>query len=98
MPIYEYACKECSKRFELIVSRDGRIPLAARYHDRKDRLARRIYWDEVKDFDGRRIPSRMTLVPVDKEGHKTVMVYHEIAFDVDVPESTFSLSRLERKR
>lgn len=86
------------KRFELVVSEDGGIPLEARYYDRKDRLARRIYWDDVKEFDGRRVPARMTLIPEDKEGHKTEMLYEDIDFDVDVPESTFSLSSLEQKR
>lgn len=90
--------------FELIVSPDGRIPLEATYYDRKDRLARTLRWSEVKVFDGRRIPARLTLIPVDKnedvEGirYKTELIYLEMDFDADVPEHTFSLSRLERKR
>jgi len=86
------------KRLELIVSEDGRIPILARYFDRKDRLARTMYWSEVRLFDGKSIPSRMTLIPEDKEGHKTELVYLDIEFDVEVPESTFSLSALEQQR
>lgn len=86
------------KRLELVVSEDGRIPVTSTYYDRKDRLARTIYWDTVKEFDGRRLPSHLTLIPEDKEGHKTEMVYLDIDFDVEVPDSTFSLSALERKR
>ncbi len=86
------------KRFELIVSEDGRVPLQARYYDRKGRLSRTITWDNVAEFDGRRIPSHVVLIPTDKEGHKTEMVYKDIQFDADVPESTFSLSRLEQQR
>jgi len=85
-------------RFELIVDSEGKIPLEAKYFDRRGRLARTIYWDDVKVFDGRRIPARMTLIPEDEEGQKTEMVYHDIDFDVNVPESTFSLSRLEQQR
>ncbi len=85
-------------RIELVLSKDGTIPLLARYYDRKDRLARTMRWDEVREFDGRRLPAHMTLTPEDEEGHKTEMRYHEIQFDVDVPESTFSLSNLERQR
>jgi hypothetical protein len=81
-----------------VVSEDGRIPLRAEYYDRKDRLARVMTWDNVTEFDGKRIPAHMVLVPQDEEGHKTEMIYHEIDFDVDVPESTFSLSRLEQQR
>ena len=86
------------KRFELIVSEDGTLPLRARHYDRKDRLSRLVYWKDVKVFDGRRIPSRLLLVPVDQEGHRTEMVYQDIDFDLAVPASTFSLSALERKR
>ncbi|MBN1441395.1 MAG: outer membrane lipoprotein-sorting protein, partial [Planctomycetes bacterium] len=85
-------------RFELVVSEDGKIPLVAEYYDRRDRLARTLRWDQVREFDGRRIPARMTLVPEDEEGHKTVLVYEELKFDVDVPDSTFSLSQLEQER
>jgi len=86
------------KRWELVVSANGRIPLVARYYDRKNRLSRTMRWSNVRQFDGRRLPAKMEMVPEDKEGHKTELVYEEIDFDVDVPESTFSLSRLERKR
>ncbi len=86
------------EKFELLVSEDGTIPILARYYDRKNRLARTIHWDNVQEFDGRRIPSHLTLIPQDKEGNKTEMLYLDIDFDVEVPDGTFSLSSLEQKR
>lgn len=85
-------------QFELVVNKEGTIPLMARYFDRKDRLSRTIAWDQIKTFSGRRIPSRMTLIPLDQPDNKTLMTYLEIEFDVEVSEGTFSLSRLEQKR
>jgi outer membrane lipoprotein-sorting protein len=85
-------------RLDLVLSSDGLIPLKAEYFDRKNRLSRTIRWYEVKPFDGRLLPTRMTLVPEDKQGQKTEMVYHDIVFNADVPNSTFSLSELERSR
>jgi len=85
-------------RIELILSEDGTIPLQARYYDRRERLSRTMRWDEVRVFDSRRIPARLTLEPEDEVGHKTEMHYRTIRFDVDVPEATFSLSFLERQR
>ena len=85
-------------QFELILSEDARIPIEAKYYDRKDRLARTMHWSDVKVFDGRRIPARMTLTPADKEGHITEMEYLDIDFDVAVPDVTFSLSNLEQRR
>lgn len=85
-------------RIELVVSAEGTIPLEARYYDRKNRLARTMHWEAVREFAGRRLPVHMTLVPEDEVGHKTEMRYRAIQFDVDVPERTFSLSNLERQR
>lgn len=85
-------------RFELVLSEDAKIPIEARYYDRKDRLARTLYWSEVREFDGKRVPARLALVPEDKQGHKTEMIYLDIDFDVNVPETTFSLSNLEQMR
>lgn len=85
-------------RFELVISEDGLIPLVARYYDRRDRLSRTLTWRDVTEFDGRLIPARMTLLPEDKEGHKTEMVYLNINFEVEISEDMFSLSQLERDR
>lgn len=85
-------------RIELVLSEDGAIPLKAQYFDRKNRLARTMRWAEVREFDGRRLPVHMTLVPEDEPGNRTEMRYLTIQFDVNVPESTFSLSNLEQQR
>ena len=86
------------KRIEWVVSPDGMLPLEAKYYDRKDRLSRIMTWSDVKELGGKTLPARMTLVPTDKEGHKTEMVYQRIDFEKDVPISMFSLSRLEQIR
>ena len=85
-------------RFDLVVSNDGTLPIAARYYDRKDRLARVLEWTDVRDFGAHRLPARMVLTPADKEGQRTEMTYRTIEFDVEVPESTFSLMSLEQQR
>jgi outer membrane lipoprotein-sorting protein len=88
------------EQFDLVLSPDGTIPIEAKYFDRKGRHARTLYWDQIKDFAGRRIPAHMTLIPHDKDkkGHKTEMTYLEIDFNVDLADRMFSLSELERKR
>ncbi len=86
------------KRIELILCPDGTLPLAAKYYDRKDRLARTLTWQDVKIIDGKNIPTRMTLIPEDKKANKTEMVYTSIRFNANVPDRTFSLSELERAR
>lgn len=84
------------QRIDMVLAGDGTVPLEARYYDRRGRLARTMRFDEVREVDGRRIPMRMTLVPKDEKGHKTVLEYLDLKLNVPVPDSTFSLSRLER--
>jgi outer membrane lipoprotein-sorting protein len=84
--------------FVLTVSHDGKLPLEAKYYNRRDELARTMRWSDPQVFDGRLTPSRLVLVPEDQEGHKTEMVYLDVDFDADVPSSMFSLSSLEQHR
>jgi len=74
------------------------LPTEARYFDRKARLARVMTFGEVKVFSGKKVPAKMVMTPKDKTGHYTEFRYLEMSFDVKVPDSTFSLSALERKR
>lgn len=82
-------------RIEVLVS-DERLPVEERHYDRKGRLARTMYFDEVKVLGGRSLPAHITLVPVDSTGQRTEMRYLDVEFDVPLPNDTFSLSRLER--
>ena len=89
------------QRIEYVVTDDGLLPLVARSYDRKNRLARVVRFDDVRVFGRRRIPARMVLTPIGDDGsaakdQRTEMRYLEVIFDAEVPESTFSLSRLER--
>jgi len=86
------------EKIDYTMTTDATLPLRAKYYDRKGRLARTMDFKDVKVFDGRRIPSHMVLTPEDKKEQKTEMIYVSIDFDADVPESTFSLSQLEKAR
>lgn len=86
------------RRIEMVVNDDGTLPVEARYYDRRMRLARTIRYEDVREMDGRRIPTRMVIVPHDRDGHRTEMRYLSVDFDANVSESTFSLTELERRR
>ena len=90
-------------RIEYILNSSATLPLQAKYYDRKGRLARVMDFTDVKQFGERKVPSRMVLTPIGKNGKPekgcvTELLYKDIKFDANVPESTFSLSRLERGR
>ena len=84
-------------RIELLVG-DDRLPIEERHFDRRGRLARTMRFDEVAVLGGRRLPTRLLLLPFDAEGQSTELRYLDIEFDVALPDDTFSLSRLEQTR
>ena len=84
-------------KIEAVVRDDAKVPLLARYYDRKGRLARTIFFRDVRKFGNREIPTRLLLNSVDQPGHRTELHYLELNFDVPVADSLFSLSELEKK-
>ncbi|MEE4310256.1 MAG: outer membrane lipoprotein-sorting protein [candidate division KSB1 bacterium] len=74
------------------------IPVWEKYYDEKDKLMRLMNFKEIKTFDGKEIPAVMELIPQNEEGHKTVIRYNELEFNVDISEDTFSLRNLRSRR
>lgn len=70
------------------------IPVWEKYYDEKGSLMRLMNFEDIRDFDGRKIPAVMELIPQNKEGHKTVIRYLELQFDKTVDDNIFSLRNL----
>lgn len=80
------------------ISVDG-IPLADDYYDEHGRHIRHLSFDQVRMMDGRRIPTRWIMQPLNDEaarGKRTVMLLESIRFDVPIPDSVFTRANLRR--
>ncbi len=84
-------------RIVMIVTAQGHLPLLATYYDEDNVLARTIYFSEIKNMGGRLLPAVLKVVPADKPGEQTELVYEAMRFDLDLPESLFSLLELRRR-
>jgi outer membrane lipoprotein-sorting protein len=80
-----------------ILNNDGTLPIQAQYFNRKGQLARTMRFLDVKTMGGRLLPTHLSLESVDQPGHQTDIYYLEMQFNAAVPDSTFSLSQLERQ-
>ena len=74
------------------------IPVWQKFYDEKGKLMRLMNFKDVKQFDEREIPSAMEMIPLNKEGHKTVIRYLDAEFDSDIGDDTFTLRNLRRTR
>lgn len=84
-------------RIELLIDRSNCLPVLEDFFDEDGALARRMAFSDFRQVGWRQFPARMTVVPAEK-GRETSIAYSEIAFDVDIPDDTFSLQRLRQGR
>ena len=84
--------KDASKQFQTLQK------VYAVLSDEKKRKVRTITYSDTKELGGRKVPTKMTLRPLLKEGHETVIVYDDLAFDVELPDNTFTVTNLRRGR
>jgi outer membrane lipoprotein-sorting protein len=70
------------------------LPLWEKYYDEKDRSMRTLLFSDIRDYGGRRLPSTMEMIPVKKEGHKTVVRYTSASFDIPIEGDIFSIRHL----
>jgi hypothetical protein len=71
------------------------LPVWENYFDEQGNLMRRLTFSDIRTFGDRTIPATMEMVPVNKEGHRTVITYKGLEFDLHLDENIFSLRNLQ---
>lgn len=72
--------------------------LKAEFYDEDDYLVNTEILTDVKMMDDRVIPTRMEMIPADEEGHKTILIFKDIKFNIKLKESFFSQQNMKRIR
>jgi|GEM_PF-108368 outer membrane lipoprotein-sorting protein len=83
-------------RVLLWVSAEGGYQLRVENYDQRGELAYTMVLDDIRELGGRTIPTRFTMQPAGKEGEYTEMTYRALQFDVDLEDSFFRRSNMER--
>jgi len=71
------------------------IPIQADYFDGKT-VIRSLHFRDIKDFGGRKIPTKIELIPHDAPGERTVVIYRSMTFDAAISEELFTPRGLRR--
>jgi len=69
-----------------------------KYYDEKDNLMRILNFKEVKTLGGRTIPAEMEMIPMTKEGQKTIIRYLDAKFNEPLDASIFTRRNLQKRR
>ncbi len=72
--------------------------LKAEFYDEDGFLVNTEILTDVKKMDDRVMPTRMEMIPADEDGHKTIMIFKNTRFNVNLKESFFSQQNMKRIR
>ncbi len=81
----------------MAVTRSDTLPVWQKYYDEKGELMRVLEYDDVRTFDGRKLPSVMVMIPQNEEGHKTTLRYEKLEFNIGIGREIFSLRNLRKQ-
>ena len=68
------------------------------FYDEDGFLVNKMLAYKPKIFDGKKLPSRIEFIPVDKPGNKTVIIYNKLVFDKPISESYFTINHIKKLR
>jgi len=80
------------------ISKEGYLQLKTEFYDEDEYLINRMEASQVKEMDGRTIPTKMTITPVEDEGNRTTIEYLSMDFDVEIDPAIFSIQHMKRLR
>ncbi len=85
-------------KIEYTVSKEPLLPKAQVFYDEDGTRVRELIFSNPKTLGGRLMPSVMEMKPLNKEGHRTLIIYDDINFDVPaITDQTFSLRNLKKR-
>ncbi len=87
-------------KIEAWITAERPAPLLFLYYDEDKpgefELVRRMRFSEIRHVDGRDVPHRWLMEPLDKPGHSTAITLDEVHFDRSLSDSIFTQSNLKR--
>jgi outer membrane lipoprotein-sorting protein len=80
------------------ISKKELLQLKIEFYDEDDYLVNTMYGENIKDLDGRMLPSVLRIVPEEEPGNSTVLEYLDLDFGVKHPNNFFSIQNMKRVR
>ena len=72
------------------------MQLRVEFYDEENVLVNIMLGSEIKEIGGRILPSKMEMIPVEKKGNKTVMIYNKLNFDPPLKDDFFSTQNMKK--
>lgn len=72
------------------------LQLRAEFYDEENTLINTMQSSEIKTIGGRLLPTKTEMIPADKKGQKTVMIYNNITFDQPIDDNFFTTQNMRK--
>jgi len=85
-------------KIEYVINKDPLLPAAQIFYDDDGTKVRVMTFMEPREYHGKLMPSLLEMKPLNKAGHRTLITYDDIIFDVPkITEKTFSMRNLKSR-
>ncbi len=84
-------------RIEIVVDKVTLLPIEQLFYNEKGEDVRQMTFSEIRQFGDRKMPAIMTMTPLNKTGHKTVIEYVEAQFNNEIDSKVFTLRNLQTR-
>lgn len=74
------------------------VQMKGEHYDERNRLINTVSFSEIKSLGGREIPTKVELTPKDKPDQKTILIYENARFEIELEPSFFSIQNLRSVR
>jgi outer membrane lipoprotein-sorting protein len=71
------------------------LELHSRFYDEDDQLINTMNSYDIRMMHDRLIPTRFEMIPADKKGHKTEMIYKNIQYNKPIDDNFFSTDKMK---
>ncbi len=82
----------------LFIDQEDYLQMKTEYYDEDAALVNVFKATQIGQLGGRTLATRLELIPMEEEGHKTVLAYKSINFNQALKESFFSVQNMKRIR
>lgn len=82
----------------IYISQKEYMQMRAEYYDEEGYLVNMMNSSKIVNLGGKMLPSEMEMIPVDKPGQKTVLIYNRLVFDVPIEDSFFTVQNMKTVR
>ncbi|MBD1259755.1 outer membrane lipoprotein-sorting protein [Maribacter polysiphoniae] len=72
------------------------LQLKAEFYDEDGEMMNIMKASEIKVLGGRKITSKIEMIPIDKEGNSTVIIYNDIEFDKAISDDFFTTRNMKQ--